>query len=186
MPPLLRVALLGAESTGKTTLARALALHYGTTWVPEAARLYVDEHGPDLTAADVEPIARLHLEQADQAAAAAHRVLVLDTDLFATWVYSAHYYGATPAWVQAAALREAADLYLLTAADIPWQPDPGQRDGARTRAILQPRFAAVLAAHLLPTVAVAGTPDARLATAVRAIDAVLRTSSLPRPGSPPG
>ena len=61
------VVVTGSECTGKTTLARELAEHYGTIWVPESARTYVERVKRPLTADDVEPIARGHLAAREEA-----------------------------------------------------------------------------------------------------------------------
>lgn len=128
---LVRVCVTGPESTGKTTLARRLAEHFHTEWVPEASRVYAERIGRELTAADVTPIAREHVLLADAAtelvSRAKGRLLVLDTDLLSTVIYARHYYGRAPRWVERAERARRADLYLLCDVDVPWIPD-GIRD----------------------------------------------------------
>ncbi|MEM6647655.1 MAG: ATP-binding protein [Bacteroidota bacterium] len=165
-----RIVATGAESTGKTTLVQALASHYGVLWVPEYARIYADAVEHDLTAADVEPIARGHIAQAEAAALEAPSLLLFDTDLLSTVIYSRHLYGGCPAWVEAAARERAAHLYLLCAPDISWVPDPGQRESPEARATLQPQFEALLREWQLPFVVVSGSRDERITAAIRAVD----------------
>jgi NadR type nicotinamide-nucleotide adenylyltransferase len=142
-----RLTLVGAESTGKTTLAALVAARFGTVWVAEAAREQAEAKGGVLTAADVEPIARRHLAAADRAAARARGgLLVLDTDLVSTVVYARHYYGECPAWIEREAGRRLADLYLLCHPDIPWLPDP-VRDRGDRRDELHELFRRALAGH---------------------------------------
>lgn len=133
---LVRVCLTGPESTGKTTLARRLAERFHTEWVPEGSRVYAEHVGRELTADDVVPIAREHILLADAAAElarrAGQRLLVLDTDLLSTVVYSRHYYGASPRRVERAERARRADLYLLCDVDVPWLPD-GIRDRPENR-----------------------------------------------------
>ena len=176
----MRVCLTGAESTGKTTLAAALAAHYETVWVPEAVRLWVDEAARLPTYADLDAIARRHLARVDAARAQATGVLVLDTDLVSTVLYARHLFGRCPAWIEAASAEHAADLYLLCAPDFPWVPDPGQRESAETRAFFQPRFEAELQRRGVPFAHVAGAPAERLAAAVAAIE---RFRNRPGPGA---
>ena len=121
---ILRVVLTGSESTGKTTLARALATRYDTAFSPEFARDYLERKRAPLTVEDVEPIARGQRAAEDQALRAARRVLFLDTDLWSTVLYARHYYGSCPAWIEEAARSRRGDLYLLNHPDVPWVADP--------------------------------------------------------------
>src|ERR1044072_1792559 len=87
----LRVCLVGAESTGKTTLASALAEHFGTVWVPEYGREYserklAEEGGYDFRTDEFAHIAARQCEMEDEAARRANRILICDTDAFATSV----------------------------------------------------------------------------------------------------
>lgn len=169
-----RVVLIGAESSGKTTLAARLAAHYGTVWLPEYVRAFVDAKGAAPELADVPTIARGHLDAEARLAPRARRLLILDTDLVSTCVYSLYYFGTCPASVVAASFRHHADLYLFTDVDIPWEADPGQRDGPDVRAALHERFHRELLRRRLPFQTVTGSLEARLQTATRAIDALLR------------
>jgi len=171
--PVRRVTLLGAESTGKTTLAEALAAHYETVWAPEYLRAFVDEKGALPTLSDTPAIVRGHLAREDALMPRANRVLFLDTDLVATCVYSRYYFGACPAWVARLSYERSADLYLLTDTDIPWVPDPGQRDGPAVRDELQAWFLDELEMRAVPYLRVSGALDRRMEAAVRAVDAVL-------------
>ena len=129
---LTRVTVTGPESTGKTTLARDLADHFGTSWVPEAARTYAERRRGQLRADDVEPIAQEHVIEAERATAGASRLLVLDTDLLSTVIYARHYYGVVPPAVERAEERRRSHLYLLCDVDVPWLPD-GIRDRPANR-----------------------------------------------------
>lgn len=165
----------GSESTGKTTLAAGLARHYGTTWVPEFARTYVDEKraatGHPLDARDVEPIARGHIARADEAVARARDLIVLDTDLVSTLVYSRHYYGTYPEWIEQAARARLGDLYLLCDIDAPWVADPA-RDRPHVREHVHGLFVATLDALDARYITLSGSWETRLATAIAAIDAL--------------
>ena len=141
----LRVVVTGSECTGKTTLARALAVRFEAPYVPEFCRGYQDAKGAPLEADDVEPIARGQMAEADAAQARATQLLVLDTDLVSTVVYARHYYGCCPVWVEDAARDRRADHYLLCAPDLPWQAD-GQRDRGDRREPMHRLFAEALAA----------------------------------------
>lgn len=126
------VVVTGSECTGKTTLAAELAAEFDASRSPEFARSYVDATRAPLDASDVEPIAagQLAVERAAEHDAAARqaRFVVKDTDLVSTTIYARHYYGGCPEWIEAAARRRAADLYLLLCPDVPWVADGLQRD----------------------------------------------------------
>jgi nicotinamide riboside kinase/pterin-4a-carbinolamine dehydratase len=181
--PLLRAVLIGAEATGKTMLAQALARRFGAVWSPEFARTYVDAVRRRLTAADVEPIARGQIVTEDAAAARATRLLVLDTDLVSTCVYSHHYYGFCPAWIEQAARARLGHLYLLHHADTPWAEDGNQREAPDRRHELSARFRETLRRWGAPTVDVRGSWEEREATAVAAIDWLLAAGFEPERGT---
>jgi NadR type nicotinamide-nucleotide adenylyltransferase len=189
-----RVAVVGAESSGTTTLARALAERYArrggvwaaTRWVPEYGRLYCEEklavarrRDPgrwlgdlDWTSEEFTVIAERQLALEDAAARAGSPLLVCDTDAFATELWHERYVG-TPAPPLA---RTPHDLWILTdTAGVPFEQD-GWRDGETIREEMSARFAAELARRRLPYVTVRGTHDERLTDAVDAIDTVLDKS----------
>jgi NadR type nicotinamide-nucleotide adenylyltransferase len=133
-----RICLTGPESTGKSQLATRLARELGWTYVPEYAREYAEQRG-DLSANDVEPIARGYLERLPD-----EPRLVLDTDLISTVVYARYYYGACPQWIEEEARRRRADLYLLLDTDIAFKPDPVRDHDPHAREDLFDRFRAAL------------------------------------------
>ena len=175
--PPLRVVLIGPESTGKTWLAGALAAHYGVPWAGEHAREYVLRLGAALTYADVEPIGRGQKAGEDDAVARAERegarLVVLDTDLVSTMVYSRHYYGDCPAWIDKEARRRRGDSYLLHHVDVEWTPDGQQRQQPERREELFERFQAALRDLRVPVADVVGIWDERRRRALAAIDRLL-------------
>lgn len=168
-----RVVLTGSECTGKSTLAAELARRYGTVWTPEAARTHVEAKGSaPLGCDDVERIARAHIAAAEEAERRARGLLILDTDLISTVVYSRHYYGACPGWVERESRARLADLYLLHHPDLPWLPDRA-RDRPHSREEIHALFREVLDAFGARTVDVRGNFSERTARATEAIDALL-------------
>ncbi|MEH1099821.1 AAA family ATPase [Micromonospora sp. CPCC 205561] len=180
-----RVVVVGAESTGTTTMAAALAAHYGTRWVPEYGReltarklARLRERDAAATVSDVawdrDDFAEVVREQQaaeDAAARSSGPLLFCDTDARATAVWEERYLGSTSARVRAAARRPA--LYLLTDhVGVPFDDD-GLRDGEHLRAWMTGRFRAELAGCGVPVVELAGPHRRRLARAVAACDALL-------------
>lgn len=123
-PPLRRVAVVGPESSGKTTLARDLARHFETVFVPEASRVYYDVKGVTYEIADILPIARAQRADEEALAPKARRLLVLDTDLLTITVWSHVLYGACPPEAEEMAAAQRIDLTLLLTPDLPWTFDP--------------------------------------------------------------
>ncbi|WP_238013119.1 AAA family ATPase [Dactylosporangium sp. AC04546] len=165
-----RVRIVGAESTGKTTLAKRLAEHYGTVWVPEAAR---DLGGSSTLSADlVSRVAHMQRTSEERLARRASRALFCDTGLLALRLWSERLYQASPQWLQEAAERETADLYLLAAHDLPFTGH-FSNDRPAERA----EFAAAWKRELHRLghryVLLLGDHDERFAAAVEAVDAVL-------------
>lgn len=162
----LTVCLIGAECTGKTKLAAQLAARFGAPWVPEYAREYAQRVGRPLTFDDVGLIAEGQITIEDAAARGA--LLIRDTDLISTVVYSRHHYGDCPEWVEREAQARRADLYLFTDVDVPWTADDVRDSGARREA-LHAEFAAALVAFGARVVMISGGWEARFAAAEDAI-----------------
>ena len=168
-----RVVVLGAESSGTTTLARALAAHFQTVWVEEYGREYCEKYwsGPDYAwrSEEFEAIAREQQKREDAAARRAHRVLICDTNAWATRLWHHRYLGHFSPAVEAIAAQGRADLVLLTDANIPFVQD-GIRDGEAIREAMHARFVAELEAQNVPWVLVSGDYQTRLKRAVEAIE----------------
>jgi NadR type nicotinamide-nucleotide adenylyltransferase len=156
MTAVARIALLGAESSGKSTLAEALAAHYGTVWVPEYLREFVDSHGRVPFEADQYAIARTQLEREAAAAARARRFLFCDTTPLMTALYSRVYWGRVDdALARLAAAHDYA-LTLVTAPDSPWEPDGLQRESEEVRQMVHRMLLADLDERRIPFVLLQG------------------------------
>ena len=174
---MLRIAVTGAESTGKSTLAARLAAHFGAPLSPEFARAYAERAGRPLTADDVEPIARGQRDAEDRAVLRADGDLViLDTDLLSTGVYATFYYGRCPAWIGDATRMRRPALYLLCdPAGVSWTADP-VRASAADRELLHGQFAAAVRASGAPICWLTGPADDRLQSAIAAVQAIRERS----------
>lgn len=171
------VVTTGSESTGKTALAAHLARHYGTVWVPEFVRGYLDaktaSSGLTLDATDVEPIAHGQIALQDRALAEARGLAVFDTDIVSTVIYARHYYGSSPPWIEEAARARLGDLYLLCDIDLAWEADP-QRDRPDRREHMHGLFADTLRSLGARVEVIRGAGDVRHAAAIAAVDALVR------------
>ncbi|MBV6520057.1 MAG: hypothetical protein MNPFHGCM_00162 [Gemmatimonadaceae bacterium] len=166
----IRIVVTGSESTGKTTLSRQLAEALHAVWIPEYARAYAETVGRPLLAGDVEKIARGQIAGEDVAIAGGPPLVVQDTDLLSTVVYARHYYGASPAWIDAVAAQRVGSLYLLCDIDLAWVGD-GVRDRPFDRQLLDSLFRTTLAEFGAVVAAVSGSGARRLHDALDRIDA---------------
>ena len=182
----LRIAIVGAESTGKTVLARALAAELTAltglrcTWVGEWLRSWCEQAGRTPRPQEQAAIAR-HQQRLIDDAAALHDLVVCDTTPLMTAVYSGLLFDDCALEAYAVEQQRRCHLTLLTALDIAWEPDGLQRDGPQVRTPVDNRVRALLTAHALPWSLVAGQGAARLDAAVNAVVPLLRKR--PQPGT---
>lgn len=168
------VVVIGPECTGKTTMAAALAARYDSPWVEEFARTFVERAQRGVRLEDVDAIARGQRAAEDEALATASAPLVvLDTDLVSTWVYSQHYYGDCPSWVEPAARARLGDLYLLLGTDVPWLPEGHQREQPERREELYRLFERTLHRLGARVIPVQGSWTERGEAAGAAVDRLL-------------
>ena len=171
-----RVCLTGAESTGKSELAKVLARHFSAALVPEYSREYALLRQNELSYSDVGPIAHGQMEREDRVLASGPDLVILDTDLLSTVVYSRHHFGAVPRWLEETARKRLADFYVLLDIDVPWIWDP-VRDSGQTREALHEDFRRALEEFGKPYTLISGKWDERLRRSVEAIEAARRPSS---------
>ncbi|QKG57664.1 ATP-binding protein [Hymenobacter sp. BRD128] len=169
-----RISLTGPESAGKSTLAAQLAAHYGTTFVPEYARQYLEANGASYTLADLEAIARGQLAAEDAAAGQAAGLLFCDTDLLVIKIWAENAFGTCPAWVLAELAKPRYALTLLLAPDLPWTPDPlREHPNPAQRWHFYNLYRQELRQRGWPFAEIGGPPAQRLAQALAATDARL-------------
>lgn len=166
---IIRIALYGPESTGKTTLARQLADHFNTSWAPEFARDYLQKKWDDTkeicSADDMLPIAYGQVNLENQALADSRRFLFADTNLMVTKVFSEQYYGFCDPSLEKAARKQRYDLFFLTDIDVPWQKDD-LRDKPDSRTEMLSAFAKALDEHQKPYLLLSGDAETRFKKAI--------------------
>jgi NadR type nicotinamide-nucleotide adenylyltransferase len=128
-----RIAVLGAESSGKSTLCGALARRFDTLWVPEYLREFVDTQARVPFEADQVGIALTQLAREDAAAVQANEFLFCDTTPLMTALYSRVYWGRVDAQLEQLASRHDYALTLVTAPDTPWVADGLMRESEEVR-----------------------------------------------------
>lgn len=176
-PNCIKIVLYGPESTGKSSLAKELAKYYETNYVAEFSRIYAEAKAKDnlqLTKADVIPIAVGQMQLENEQLKTANKVLICDTDLLETQVYSEFYYhGFCPELVKKYAIENTYDLYFLTYIDTRWEAD-GIRDQPNNRLQLFNRFEQALIDSKKPYIVVKGGFEERLNTCKTHIDELLK------------
>jgi NadR type nicotinamide-nucleotide adenylyltransferase len=175
----IKVVLYGPESTGKTTLSRHLARHYNSIWVPEYAREYLQDKWNNerktCEPKDLLPIAVGQMKLENELAQKTDTVLICDTDLLETKVYSEAYYsGSCDPLLEKYALENTYDLYFLTYIDTPWEADD-LRDKPHERERMFKVFEKELIRQNRPYVLLKGGRRTRLDKAVKYIDKLLKT-----------
>lgn len=174
---LVKVVLFGPESTGKTTLSGQLARHYNTVWAPEFAREYLQDKWNNerktCEQEDLIPIAIGQMKLENKLAKKADKLLICDTDLLETKVYSEEYYGGfVDPKLDEAAIKNEYDIYFLTYIDTPWEADD-LRDRPEQRLEMFKAFENALKRYNRPYVLLKGDKEARLKKATEVIDKLI-------------
>ncbi|MGB4399996.1 MAG: ATP-binding protein [Daejeonella sp.] len=167
-----KIAVVGPESTGKSTISAQLADHYNTVWVPEYAREYCAALTEPCTWQDEINMFRGQLELEKQILPQANHVLICDTTFITVKIWSDHVFGETPQEVLDELLRHPYDLYLLMDIDLPWQDDP-LRDFPHMREYFMDVWHKELKALDADYHLISGSDEERLKNAIDKIDNAL-------------
>lgn len=175
---MIKIVLFGPESTGKTTLAKQLAAHYKTQWVPEYMREYLEEKWESkaqlVSKEDLIPIANGQLKLENKIAQKVDDLLICDTNLLELKVYSEYYYdGYCPEEIKFEATKNNYSIYLLTYIDIPWEEDV-LRDRPNNREEMFSIFETELKTQGFPYKILKGNEEERFNKAVEIIDQLLK------------
>jgi NadR type nicotinamide-nucleotide adenylyltransferase len=165
---MLKIVLTGPESTGKTTLAQQLAGHFGTVWVPEFARSFLDGLGRPYGQNDLLEMAQGQVAQEDNFLKKANGLLILDTSLEVLKIWSEFRYGHCHPWILEQWQKRRHDLYLLCRPDVPWVFDP-LRENPDDREVLFEIYRKELAALGAEFFELAGLGDERFQNAVSVV-----------------
>jgi NadR type nicotinamide-nucleotide adenylyltransferase len=172
--PIKRIAIVGPECTGKSSIALSLASHYQTTWVPEFARDYLNRLGREYVQSDLIEIAKGQLLTEDEHAQNAKQVLICDTNLVVIKIWSEFKYGNCDPEILKLLNSRKYDLHLLTDIDIPWENDP-LREHPNERQTLFNIYQSELEKMKVPFIKISGSEEQRNSMAIRAIDQLLNT-----------
>jgi NadR type nicotinamide-nucleotide adenylyltransferase len=170
----IKIAITGPESTGKSILAKQLAEHYLTVWVPEYAREYINNLDRPYNQEDILEIARGQIRSENAICRRTSELLICDTELIVTKIWSEVKYGKCDSWILNKIENHKYNLYLLCDIDIPWSEDP-QREHPHMREYLFNLYRHELLTRELPFFIVTGIGHGRLDNAIRIIDSFINS-----------
>jgi NadR type nicotinamide-nucleotide adenylyltransferase len=193
--PLIKVAVIGPESTGKSTLCELLAQHYNTQWCPEFAREFLLTHGTDYTYDDLLYIAKGQLALEDEYTQSlvgssesavnssvqdselqtpSSNLLFIDTEMYVMKVWCEFVFDKCHRWVLDQIIERKYDLYLLCNTDLPWVKDElREYPDLETRDKLYHIYKDIMINQSTPWVDISGDYDERLQKAIKAIDLLI-------------
>lgn len=167
---LIKIAVLGAESTGKSWLCERLAQHFNTVCVPEYAREYFNDSDIyNYILDDLITIARKQLEMEDSASEKASGFLFCDTTLITLKIWAELEFGLCPREITDGIFQSHYDLVLLTENDVVWQADPLRQNKHSREKLLELNLREVKALKL-PYKIISGLGEDRLNNAVAAVE----------------
>ena len=169
-----KIAIVGPESTGKSTISSMLAEHYETVWVPEYAREYCEKLSAPCTWEDEINMFRGQLELEKELLPKANKILICDTTFITVKIWSDQMFGKAPQEVLDELPKHPYDFYLLMNIDLPWEDDP-LRDFPNMREHFMEVWHRELQELGANYTVISGQAEERLQNAVRAIDHFLKS-----------
>ena len=167
------VAITGAESTGKSALAKTLAEYYNTPFIPEYAREYVQNLNRKYTYDDVEIIARKQVEELQNLKKLNHPIIILDTWLVITKIWFKVVFNRYPEWIEDEIMNTEIDLFLVCDTDLPWVADNVRENAGDKRKSLQKMYIEELEKYGFPYRIVKGEGKSRTENAIQFINKLL-------------
>jgi len=173
---MIKIAILGPESTGKSTLAESLAEYFNSMWIPEYAREYVEKLTRPYTYDDVCKIALMQIEQEksfENPLISDKKYVFFDTDLIITKVWFSYCFQKIPDFLTERMKVGFFDLYLLCVPDLPWKPDPVREHG-NDREYFFDWYKKEIEEMGKPYIVVNGSGNQRIQNAINAIQSQLK------------
>ena len=167
------IAVTGAESTGKSSLTKALGKHFNAITIPEFAREYVEKLQHSYTYNDVEVIAKKQVLQLNEALAKNPEYIILDTWLLITKVWFDVVYKKQPDWLEQTIRSTHIDLFLLCETDLPWIADDVRENGGENRISLQKQYLHEIQHYDFAFEKIMGSGNQRTQQAILAIESLI-------------
>ena len=167
---MLRIAITGPESSGKTTLAKALSEHYNISFVPEFARTYLEKTEGKYEQLDLDKIAQGQLKSL---ISAEDSIVISDTDFSVLEIWSQYKYKNTSELINKLVQKELFDLHILCSPDIPWEADL-LRENPNSRDLLFKLYSKSLNSNNKNFIVVNGSAKNRLEKSIQAVDPLIK------------
>ena len=168
-----KIAIIGPESTGKSTLCGQLADYFQTSWVPEYARTFLHQHGSAYNYDDLLSIAKgqVALEEKALSSVSPGSRVFIDTEMYVMKVWSEFVFDKCHSWILNKAAGSTYDMYLLCNIDLPWVKDElREYPEISTRKKLYKHYLDILVNQSVPWSVISGNYDERFKKAVTAIE----------------
>lgn len=172
-PPIKKIALIGPESTGKSSLAKRLSEFFKTSWVPEFARGYISSLDRKYTLEDIEYCAKEQLVIEEREEKKANRFLFCDTELIIARVWCEDVFKTVPGWMEEKIQTHRYDLFLLTDFDIPFRQDD-VRENPHRRKFFFEWYRRELDRRNFPYEIISGDGEQRFSNALSAVGNIFR------------
>ena len=170
---LIRIAVIGPESSGKSSLCEELARHYQTIWIPEYAREYLNNLQRKYTIDDVISIYQKQFENEQLAEHKNRKIIFIDTEFIIAKVWCEHAFGSCPKIIENMIQTHPYDYYLLTSPDLPWVFDPLRENPGKGEYFFD-WYKKILEENNFRYDIVSGENDARMKNAIANVDAFLK------------
>ena len=167
---MLRIAITGPESSGKTTLAKALSEHYNISFVPEFARTYLEKTEGKYKQLDLDIIAQGQLKSI---ISAEDTIVISDTDFSVLEIWSQYKYKNTSELINKLVQKDLFDLHILCSPDIPWEADL-LRENPNSRDLLFELYSVSLNSNNKNFIVVNGSAKNRLEKSIQAVDPLIK------------
>ena len=172
---MIKIAVTGPESTGKSTLAKDLAKYFKINAVPEYAREYLKNFAGDYTIDDVITIAEGQQKLISEREMQNPNILIADTELIVCKIWTEYVYNTTPDFIEKALSKQKFDFYLLCDIDLPWTYDPlRENPNLDERKDLFQRYKSQLDKMKAPYGIVSGSGETRFQNALNHIKPLLK------------
>ncbi|MCH2213829.1 MAG: AAA family ATPase [Flavobacteriales bacterium] len=171
---IIRIAITGPESSGKSYLAEKLANHFETSFSPEYARAFLAENGSRYVQKDLEEICLGQIKKDEEALSKANGICFFDTDMLVLKIWSIVKYHSVSPTIRKAVAERHYDHYLLCMPDLPWEPDHLRENPSKEERLeLFEMYCGELEKSCLPYTVIKGGGNSRTESAIKAIKHLL-------------